>query len=645
MANMMNMYYMNMMNPNLYNSVNLSAFNNNMNPGNNNMMGMNCGLNQGMNNMCNNGMNMNINSLNIGGNGMNMNCNNGMNMNINSLNIGGNGMNMNCNNMNMAMNNNGMNDFNMCNTGTIMPGMNMNNMNMSGNNINIGNIGTNINNLNNMNPMNSMNNLNMTNMGIMNNFGNMNNMCMTNSGINVNNINNMNMSNNGMNINTINNNKNNDKLNINIKLLDGNIVTYPIPLTNTINEVINMLKLKHGLNFQFKLKCSNKALNNSLNLAECGLANNVLIDIEKIEENKDGNNENPQNNNNNTITTTKYSFSRYKKAPQTGLKNLGETSYFNAVLQLFGSIRNLASYFLNPNNENLFISDKEQTPLSYSFHKIFLKLYPYPEKDDREIYKPEEEFNTLGKLSDIYKDKNKKNPIEFIEFYLSQIHKELNKWKKIKTKTDPLNKEKVIKDGTSDFINSNSSIIVNYFYWLEIKSLYCSKCNCIFYRLSNFPTMRLDISGAYQNKESPLTICKILEYQKEKKGNSFCQICKNVVSMKIERNIYSSPNYFIFTLDRGNNNQDLLKIPFTIENNIDISQFLEKKSAPNKFELISIVSISLNENNKYVCFGKSPVDNLWYLYNDENVNGINFEQDLKNNQNYVPCLLAYKSYK
>ena len=157
--------------------------------------------------------------------------------------------------------------------------------------------------------------------------------------------------------------------------------------------------------------------------------------------------------------------------------------------------------------------------------------------------------------------------------------------------------------------------------------------------------MRLDISGAYQNKESPLTICKILEYQKEKKGNSFCQICKNVVSMKIERNIYSPPNYFIFTLDRGNNNQDLLKIPFTLENNIDINQFLENKSAPNKFELISIVSISLNENNKYVCFGKSPVDNLWYLYNDENVNGINFEQDLKNNQNYVPCLLAYKSYK
>ena len=58
---------------------------------------------------------------------------------------------------------------------------------------------------------------------------------------------------------------------------------------------------------------------------------------------------------NQNINLQPYSFARYKMAAKTGLKNLGDTSYFNSVLQMLGSVRNLSSYFLNPKNQHHFL--------------------------------------------------------------------------------------------------------------------------------------------------------------------------------------------------------------------------------------------------------------------------------------------------
>ena len=341
--------------------------------------------------------------------------------------------------------------------------------------------------------------------------------------------------------------------------------------------------------------------------------------------------------------TISYSFSRYTKSPQTGLKKIGENSPFNAISQMLASVRNIASFFINPNNDEKFISSGAFTK---AMHTLFLELYPFPEKDERKIYEPKEQVDAFNKLLDNKDKKNMKNPNEMIDFILMDIHKDLNKKKKTKTKTDPLNKEKVIQDGLNDFTKSDLSIISNTFFWLEIKSSYCSTCNCIFYRLNKFQTIRLDIFQVYQKLKTPLTISKCLDFQKEKKEDSFCQVCKANKQMNIESKIYCSPNFFIFTLNRGNNtNNEALKIPFTIENNIDIGQFLENKEAYSKYELLGIVSISLNENNKYVYCGKCPVDNKWYLFNDENVNSIDFDNNFKNKKEYVPCLLLYKYQK
>ena len=531
---------------------------------------------------------------------INNNMNIGMNMGMNG------GINMCPNYMNNY--NNGVNFGN-------IGGNYMNNigMNMYGNTMNANNIGMYMNG-NNMN----MSNIQMNMSGI-----NMNNN-MNNMGINMNGMNNMNMNNAGINLNEI----KNDNITINIQFPEGKTIPLQISSSKYVHELIDSIKKSFGLKFNFKLKFqNNKNLVNSMTISECGLDNYSNVIISKIEEED----------------KVKYSFSRYKKASKIGLQNLGDTSYFNAVIQLIGNVRNLASYFINPKNKEKF--ENNNTTLIFVIHQLFIQLYPYPENEYSILFKPNIQYDAINKIiSDKYNGKNIKNPNELIEIFIDCIHKELNTKNKITTKSDPLNKEKIINDGLKDFINSNFSIISNSFFLSEIKSLYCSECKCFFYQLNNIPILKLDISGAYQNIKEPLTILKCLKHQSNKKENSFCSVCKDNKNMITTSNIYSSPNYFIISIDRGNKNQELMNIPFTLENNIDISQYLENKLSPSKYELKGVVSISINENNKYICFGNSPVDNKWYLYNDENVKNIDFN-NFKNYQTYIPCILIYKSSK
>ena len=557
-----------------------------------------------MNMMNNNINNMNNNFNNNIDYNFNNNINNNMNNNFN------NNIDYNFNNMNNNINNNFNNNINNMN----------NNMNNNFNN-NINNMNNNINNMNNNINNNINNNFN-------NNINNNYDMPFNiNNNINMNINQNMNMNYNmDMNMNM---NLKDNIINLNIHLNDSKTVQLQISEEKTVEELSKKIKGSYNINYQFKLKFENKPLVNSLTLAESGLQNGSNVFVIKLKEK-------------NNVNINKYSFSRYKKAAKTGLKNLGDTSYLNSVFQLLGIVRNLVSYFVNPNNEKKFKENLNEAPLTYVIHRLNLHLYPYPEKGTREIYKPDSQLQILGYCDERYRSKERRNPIELIELCLRLIHKENNKKKGLLANPNPLNKEQVILDGVKNFIHSNESIISNCFYWLKLTSKHCFSCNSYFYYLDHFQTIKLDIFGTSQRFIFPLTISKCLEYQSYKKDFSFCQRCCRNTAFEIYSKIYSSPNWLIFLIERENNGQNLLNIPFSLEKYINIQQFLENNQTPSKFELKGIVSISVNDNYKYVCFGQSPVDNNWYLYNDELVNDINENLILNSAQGYIPYILLYK---
>ena len=501
-------------------------------------------------------------------------------------------------------------------------------------------IAQNINNVN--NNQNMQNNLNMNQFS---NFNNDNINSKINSNINQNINSNINSKINS-NINqNINSNINNNNINSNIALNQMNQIG-----NNQISNINNP-----GNNFGVGMQMGNQNnindKNNQNNILNNNNQMNMNMNVNVMNKNKMGmQNQNVDQNVNQNNNLQPYSFARYKKASKTGLKNFGDTSYFNSVLQMLGSVRNLSSYFLNPKNQKTFednVNQKEKSYFSYVFHRLFLHLYPYPERNG-DVYKPEVLLEVLGKLNLVYSTKERRNPNQLIYFFLYQLHKELNsKNTSYITKTNSLDKNRVIKQKMDNFAASNDSIISNSFYWFEFKSKLCSGCKNNFYELNTFETLELDIEGAYNKFQNTITIPQCLLFQSQKVQNSFCQICQNYKNFNINTRIYSSPFYFIFSLNRGNPDQNLLSINFLIQEEIDISPFLENKNSISKYDLIGIVSISIKENFKYVCFGRSPVDKKWYLYNDEKVDEVILAQviQLNNNMEYVPCILLYQYKK
>ena len=586
-------------------------------------------INQKSNNLNNNEMNNNLN-INMENNNINIQSNNNCNNEI--------GMNINNNNPIIIKDSlisdpsHGLNDFSKNNLEQNIYDNNINN-NLSSNN-NQGNDPEYSKNINIVNNKSSSNNNNYQNN---NNFQNNQNNNSQNNNLN-NNNNNQNNFNNEKMINDIkyinknyhNNNNDNNAKNISNQLLNNN--------NNNIQNQINSQKSPNNENNMI----NNNNFNNNLNISN---------DVQKIQNNNNINinPQNPQNPQNcHIIEQNKYSFLKYTKAPKTGLKNMGDTSYLNAVLQLLGNIRNFASFFLNPKNVEYIEKNKNQLIFSFLFYRLFHHLYPYPEKNERELYEPKYILESLSHLNIVYKTKKRRNPNDLISFILNTLHNELNQLKnnKIIYPNNIYDKKNVVYCGYQNFINNNNSVISNLLNWFELKEIKCNKCNKNMYYFYNFNIFELDILGAYKNNTLAINDC-LQYYSLQKTQNLFCQNCKSYTQMSKYSKIYSSPNCFIFSLDRKYLEQSLLQIRFLIEAKIDLSQYVEYQSSPMYYQLSGIVSYDLN-NNKYVSFCMSPVDKHWYLYNDNEVEECqidNILQSHNNNNQYIPCILFYNSKK
>jgi ubiquitin C-terminal hydrolase len=350
-----------------------------------------------------------------------------------------------------------------------------------------------------------------------------------------------------------------------------------------------------------------------------------------------------------------YNFSRYKRAAMTGLKNLGNTSFFNAVLQLLCSIRNFSSYFLNPKNGAYFLNDIEKYSLSFVFHRLCIHLYPYPEKRGRELYKPDSFFFILGKSNIVYKDnEEEKNPNMLIVYLLNKLHEELNTDKNNGNNFSDINmniatnRDATINNGIQNFIKNNKSIIFNYFNWFEIKETKCMRCNNELFSLRNFSTFELDIFGCARYKK--LQLVKLEDclnfYNTTKIKKNFCHFCKEYKEATISTQIYSSPNIFIFLLNLENKDRENADVNFILEKHINLGNFIENKIGPSKYDLNEIVFLN-KIKKKYISLCLSPVDNRWYLYDDEKVELTDYDnfiqQENNNTLNYQPFILLYKN--
>ena len=408
--------------------------------------------------------------------------------------------------------------------------------------------------------------------------------------------------------------------------------------------------------FNYSLN-KNKNLEITLNKNNCFFVNNKNMN------NKNNNNENndkgndlnnefnsltlitlqsSQNSKNKSNNNKKkdYPLSRYTKAPKIIIKNLGNTSYLSSVLILLGNNDSLLKYFLNPKHD---FKNSQEINLSYIFQNLYNILYPYPEKYNLEVYDPLFIFNQFIRFNLIY-SKTEQNPNNLIFNILQQLHKELLNNKGNSSFSVNVYDRKNVIDNNAN--NLERSIIVDIFNWFEIREFIC-KCNYARYSFFSNNCFILDILGCYhQNKKEKnhITIEDCIRYQTfGRKSDMCCNDCK--ANYYTESNIFSTTEKILFLLDRNNFSQNLLNIHFMVEDKLDLTNYIEYSESPKKYELTGIVSIP-NNKQMYVTFCKSPIDEEWYYYSNEEIIHKELNDVIKeNNSNFIPSILIYNSIK
>ena len=252
-------------------------------------------------------------------------------------------------------------------------------------------------------------------------------------------------------------------------------------------------------------------------------------------------------------------------------------------------------------------------------------------------------------LNVVYSSHKRRNPNDLMSFILDTFHHELNESKnnyyqpKIPNEYD---RNDVVKCGIYNFLQFNSSIISNNFNWFRIEQTKCPNCLSLIYNFDTYNTFELDILGAYKNKSfNSIKLIECTKYTNSnaKIKNKFCQKCGDNTQMSSNSGIFSLSNMIIFSLSRGDLEDNLMNIPFTLQDKIDLTSLVEK--GPMNYELTGVVSITKENNNFiFVSFCKSPIDGQWYLYKDSQVQQTDLSCviSLNNNKNYTPCILGYK---
>jgi len=369
-----------------------------------------------------------------------------------------------------------------------------------------------------------------------------------------------------------------------------------------------------------------------------------------------------------TIIQDEKKNEKEKSAPmpiELGLKNINNnTSYLNSVLQLIKNFHNFSTYYLDDKNSIFINNNIEKFPLSYVTHRLFTHFFPLEERKE-EVYNPSPFLRVVNVNDNNYTYSFENNPTNLIQLILDKLDYEskqscsLNKKPKKELNGSQKEDEEFYED-KEILINcqklkilgnevNNNSIVSNNLNWYQIQDFQCSSCQKIWYKFLSNNTFNLNLSEVYKNKNNSnnnITLYDCLNYfeMTPQYKNMNCIKCKKYSNRTISSKIYCLSKNIIFLLDRGKLNQDLVKIPFKIEKNINLDKYIEDSNRKH-FELIGIVSINLDEK-KYISYCESTQKNEWYLYNDEKVSKIDINETIDKHNEYnklIPCILVYKN--
>ena len=377
------------------------------------------------------------------------------------------------------------------------------------------------------------------------------------------------------------------------------------------------------------------------------------------------------------------SFAELPFTPMIGLQNIGQTCYMNAALQCFSNTKALTKYFLNYNkldylkNNSIIMFGSEEPSLVIEYLKLLRHLWCDEPKSN---YAPREFKEQIGKINPLFKNFEANDAKDFVNFMIMRLHDELNlvdnsltKYQNYKEPIMPINQydqNQILQAYLYDFQMNFQSFISNCFYGTVQGEFECQNCkmrmlqmgqnmplikyNYQTYFFLNFPLdevrkyvlsnqmlyMKYMNQGVNPNLSIHLLDC-FYYYQKDDLLTCYCERCQRDDSQVITRSkLFTAPIYLILLLNRGNGIEFNIKLIFPEE--FDTTGIFINSNGI--YQLYGVVK-HFGDNNSsghFTAYCRSPIDDLWYFYNDAVVTPVNEQEKYRIQEVGLTYMLFYR---
>ena len=308
---------------------------------------------------------------------------------------------------------------------------------------------------------------------------------------------------------------------------------------------------------------------------------------------------------------------------------------------------------------------------------------------------PEKKKKKISSMNPLFKGIQANDAKDLVNFIIMTLHEELNKKNNYKNNfvpnfnIDQTNQNEVLAYFIENFKREHKSIISDLFYGVTHTVTNCLNCNifkhnyeAIFFLIFPLEEVRnyklqltinqnnimlanqnqMDINQNYMNNQlfqQNLTKIKLLQnnyvnifdcfeyYQKIENfsgdNSMYCNICRMQWPSNYATFLYSAPNILILVLNRGKGIQFNVKLEFYTE--LNLTYFVEARQNNEIiiYDLIGVVTHmgESGASGHFIANCKSPIDGLWYQYNDDLVSRIqDFNSQILNYA--MPYILFYQ---
>ena len=252
---------------------------------------------------------------------------------------------------------------------------------------------------------------------------------------------------------------------------------------------------------------------------------------------------------------------------------------------------------------------------------------------------------------------------DLLTFILIQLHEELNHPKNTNMNNNNLNNIEIQKNKkmmfdyfSKYFMNNYRSIISDLFFGIIYTKSDCFSCgtsvynyqlfNFLIFPLQKVLEYKMKMNNFNNNFNNTVSIDDCFEYSQFPTclNDYYCNFCQSSKGCKYTTYLSVLPNIIIIIINRGKGIEYNINLSF--DENIELKQYVEFLNDECMYELFGVVTHygDSSQSGHFVARCISPLDGMWYLYNDSIVQKIGY---FNKEEFYAghPYILFYRKIK